>query len=548
MGNENYDVIVIGSGLGGLAFASLAAQLEKKRVLVLERHFKLGGYTHTFDRNGYRWDVGLHYVGNLHPGSHFRNLMDKVSGGNLKWKQMPEFFDQFDYPDFSFRVPSSRKRFQADLIKMFPHEEGAIRKHFADVKNANTWMKTKVSEPMLCYILKPLMRLGSGRNEKLALQTTKQYLDSNFNDDRIKALLTSQWLDYGLSPSQSAFIMHAVVVQHYLHGAFYPVGGSKAIADSIVPIIKEHGGKCLTDHRVTKILVERGTAKGVRVLQNKGDSTEEKTYYAPIVVSDAGIAITYNDLLAGTDFHRPLSPQLCGETMSAVTLYLGLKRNPSILGFDGRNHWIFQGYNHDFDPHNSSSLMEGNPHVCYLSFPSLKGVSGSESSRKHTAEIIVPINFQAFERWSESNWKHRGDEYESLKQHISRILIDTVDRRYPGFADLVDYSELSTPLTNRDFLGHKFGALYGIPATVETFKSKTWDPYTPVKNLYLTGSDVVTLGIAGAAFGGLVTASHLYGGLSKFFEIVTGSKAENSNSNLSTPATREKIHATVAGV
>lgn len=515
--------------MGGLAFASLAAQMENKRVLVLERHFKLGGYTHTFDRNGYRWDVGLHYVGNLHPGSELRNLMDRISGGNLQWKQMPEYFDHFDYPDFVFPVPSNQKQFQRDLIRMFPDEEAAIRKHFSDVKNANTWMKTKVSEPMLSGVLKPLMQLGSSRNEKLALSCTKDYLDQNFKSEKLKALVTSQWLDYGVPPSKSAFLMHAVVVQHYFDGAFYPVGGSKAIADSIVPIIKHHGGECLTDHRVTEIIVENETAKGVRVVQNKGQSSEEKEYFAPVIVSDAGIAITFNELLAKTKFHRPLPHTLSEDTMSAVTLYLGLKKCPSSLGFDGRNHWIFQGYNHDFDPHNSTSLMDGHPHISYLSFPSMKGDPTNQLSKKHTAEIIVPVSFKAFEKWSETNWKHRGDEYEALKQHISKVLIDTVDKRYPGFAELVDYSELSTPLTNRDFTGHKFGALYGIPATVETFRAKTWDPHTEVRNLYLTGTDVVTLGIAGAAFGGLVTASHLYGGMSRFFEVVSGANLEKSH-------------------
>jgi phytoene dehydrogenase-like protein len=524
MENENYDVIVIGSGMGGLAFASLAAQLANKRVLVLERHFKLGGYTHTFERNGYRWDVGLHYVGNLHPGAQVRNLFDKITDGNLQWKQMPEHFDQFDYPDFSFPVPSNQKRFQSQLIQLFPEEESSIRRHFADVKNANSWLKSKVSEPMLSGILKPLMRLGSGRNEKLALQSTKEYLDRNFKSERLKALVTSQWLDYGVPPSRSAFVMHAIVVQHYFDGAFYPVGGSKAIADSIVPVIKDHGGLCLTDHKVTEIIVENGTAKGVRVLQNKGRSAEEKTYYAPVVVSDAGIAITYNDLLSNSPFHRPLAPELSEETMSAVTLYLGLKRSPASLGFDGRNHWIFQGYDHDFDPHNSTALMEGRPNICFLSFPSMKSGSTNELSKKHTAEVIAPINFKAFAKWSDSNWKHRGDDYEEMKKHISKILIDTVENKYPGFAELIDFAELSTPLTNRDFLGHKFGALYGIPSTVENFREKSWDPHTPVRNLYLTGSDVVTLGIVGAAFGGLVTASHLYGGLSKFFEIVSGDK------------------------
>ena len=533
--------------MGGLAFASLAAQIAKKKVLVLERHFKLGGYTHTFERNGYRWDVGLHYVGDLHPGSQVRNLFDKITDGNLQWKQMPEYFDQFDYPDFSFAVPSNRKRFQSDLINLFPEEESAIRKHFADVKNANTWLKAKISEPMLSGILKPLMRLGSGRNEKLALQTTKEYLDQNFKSERLKALVTSQWLDYGVPPSRSAFVMHAIVVQHYFDGAFYPVGGSKSIADSIVPIIKDHGGLCLTDHKVTEIIVENGSAKGVRVRQNKGRSVEEKTYYAPVVVSDAGMAITYGDLLSKTEFHRPVPPRLSEETMSAVTLYVGLKKNPSCLGFDGRNHWIYQGYNHDFDPLNRSSLMEGHPHVCYLSFPSLKGGAAHELSSKHTAEIIAPVNFETFREWSQSTWKHRGDDYEEMKRHISKILIDTVENKFPGFRDLIDYAELSTPLTNRDFLGHEFGALYGIPATVETFSEKTWDPHTPVKNLYLTGTDVVTLGIVGAACGGLVTASHLYGGLSKFFEIVSGPKiaAEREFTYIKE---QQKSHATTAGV
>lgn len=546
MDSYNYDVIVIGSGMGGLAFASLAAQLANKRVLVLERHFKLGGYTHTFERNGYRWDVGLHYVGNLHPGSEVRNLFDKITGGNLQWKQMPEYFDQFDYPDFSFPVPSNQRQFQSALIKLFPAEESAIRKHFTDVKSANTWLKTKISEPMLSGILKPLMRLGSSRNEKLALQSTKEYLDQNFKSERLKALVTSQWLDYGVPPSLSAFVMHAIVVQHYFDGAFYPVGGSKSIADSIVPIIKERGGQCLTDHKVTEIIVENGTAKGVRVLQNKGSATEEKTYFAPVVVSDAGIAITYNDLLSNTQYHRPLPPNLGEETMSCVTLYLGLKNSPASMGFDGRNHWLFEGYDHDFDPHNSTALMDGRPNICYLSFPSMKGGSAHELSKKHTAEVIAPINFRAFEEWSNSSWKQRGDEYEALKKHISKILIDAVERRYPGFAELIDYTELSTPLTNRDFLGHKFGALYGIPATVDTFKEKPWDPHTPVKNLYLTGSDIVTLGIVGAAFGGLVTASHLYGGLSKFFEIVSGANAPEPK--FADNEKQEKTYASGVGV
>lgn len=66
---QDFDAIVIGSGMGGLTVASLLAQMRRWRVLVLEQHFKLGGFTHTFQRpGGYRWDVGLHYVGEMAPG------------------------------------------------------------------------------------------------------------------------------------------------------------------------------------------------------------------------------------------------------------------------------------------------------------------------------------------------------------------------------------------------------------------------------------------------------------------------------------------------
>ena len=79
--SDGFDAIVIGSGIGGLSTASLLAQVAKKRVLVLERHFKLGGLTHSFQRQGFHWDVGLHYVGGMAAGSMSRQFMDLVTGG-----------------------------------------------------------------------------------------------------------------------------------------------------------------------------------------------------------------------------------------------------------------------------------------------------------------------------------------------------------------------------------------------------------------------------------------------------------------------------------
>ena len=89
---SEYDAIVIGSGIGGLAFASIMAKLRKWRVLVLERHFKIGGFTHTFTRpGGWSWDVGLHYVGDMGEGMMGRRLFDFITEGRVSGTRCPMF-------------------------------------------------------------------------------------------------------------------------------------------------------------------------------------------------------------------------------------------------------------------------------------------------------------------------------------------------------------------------------------------------------------------------------------------------------------------------
>ena len=109
-----YDAIVIGSGMGGLAFASLMAKLRKWRVLVLERHFKIGGFTHTFTRpGGWSWDVGLHYVGEMGEGMMGRRLFDLITEGRVKWNPLPDVYDVFVYPNLQVRACKGEANFRS---------------------------------------------------------------------------------------------------------------------------------------------------------------------------------------------------------------------------------------------------------------------------------------------------------------------------------------------------------------------------------------------------------------------------------------------------
>lgn len=506
---EEYDIIIIGSGMGGLTVGSLMSQIEGKRVLILEQHYVVGGFTHVFKREkGYHWDVGIHYVGDLEKGHVFRILFDYVTKGRVRWKRMPYIYDKFVFPDFTVEVPSDKNEFVKKLKELFPQESAAIDQYVRDVEIADAFYRKNIIYKHLPKLLKPFMKPSSA-SKKLALMSTKDYLDSIFQDQKIKGLLVSQWGNYGAVPGQSSFANHAMVVKHFFKGGYYPVGSSKNIALAIEPIIEEHGGKILVNHEVKEILIEKGKAVGVRVDVKKGKNRTEQIFRAPVIVSSAGAYNTYCKLLPeayAQDYRHELTKHPPG--LSHVCLYIGFKESPEVLGFNGENHWIFDDYDHDRMFGDINAVAEDRMKMAFLSFPSMK----DPESKAHTGEIITFISYEIFEKWKEERWKKRGDEYEVFKDHMAQRMLNFIEGKYPGFKNIVDFYELSTPLSTEHFTHHYKGNIYGMLTTPDRLLKKWNHVKTPIKNLYLTGTDAAVLGVAGAFTGGVFTTIELMGG------------------------------------
>lgn len=518
--NNKYDAIVIGSGIGGLATATILTKVGNKKVLVIEQHWELGGLTHEFKRKGkFSWDVGLHYVGKMEEGEMGGNIFNFITDKKLKWNTLPYEFEKFIYPDFTFTVPSNEKEYIEKLCKQFPEETKAIKKYFKDMKKAGRWAQLKMISELVPNFIGFFIRILNKLNEKLALSTTQEYLDTHFKNSNLKSILVSQWGDYGLPPKKSSFLIHSTIATHYLEGAVYPEGGAGSIAEASKSIIESNGGKCLLSTEVTRLIVEGNEVKGVEAQHKRGEKQIE-IFEAPIVISSTGAVHSYGKLLKGfipDSYYEQLKKVPKGK--SAVTLYIGLKKDPSELGFKGENNWIYESYNHDDEATNSeNTLLKGNPRACYLSFPSLK----NKSAKGHTAEIISFANFDSFGKWENTKWRKRGEEYEALKKIISEGLLNLVEKHYPGFKDLVEYTELSTPLTYIELSGRPSGEFYGLAATPERYKLKWLGAKTPLKNFYLSGSDVMSLGIMGALMGGVAAAACILepGGFPKIMKAI----------------------------
>lgn len=154
---ENYDTIVIGSGIGGLTTAAFLSK-EGQKVLVLGRHYTAGGFTHVFKRKGYEWDVGIHYIGEVQrPNSAIRRIFDYITDGKLQWADMGRVYDRIIIGEKEYELVKGIENFKEQLAQYFPEEEKAIDEYvdliFAVVKSMGSFFSAKALPPFLSRLL-----------------------------------------------------------------------------------------------------------------------------------------------------------------------------------------------------------------------------------------------------------------------------------------------------------------------------------------------------------------------------------------------------------
>lgn len=507
-----YDAIVIGSGIGSLTTAGLLAGVAKKRVLVLEKHSTPGGLTHAFRRQGASWDVGLHYVGDMAPGTRPRHIIDYLTGGKLSWMQMPDSYDRFYLPKLGVNldVPSDAGVYRQRLEVLFPKEKRALKRYFKDVARAYSWMTLNYVRQVVPQQVVPLIDLAQKMHTSLACETTAHYMKRRFRDPALRTLLTTHWGDYGVEPERSAFVAHAMIVGHYMNGAWFPRGGSGQISRMIEEKIRANGGEIRIAQSVEEIYVENGRAVGVRVTDTSGPHPVTYEEHAPIIVSGVGASQTYNRLLTTQGstgkLTKPLRESIArmGYGGTAVIVYLTLDHYPE--GIDGSNIWINEGDGSQTPAALTAALMEGNPQTAFVSFPGLK--AGDQHA---TAEIVSFVKAGAFRTWEDTLKGDRGRDYDLLKSTMARGLIALVDRTLPGFAHCVRYEEVATPLTIEHYTSHSQGCFYGLPLTPQRFRAGLTTPETPIPGLFLTGQDAGFPGIVGATMAGWTSACRILG-------------------------------------
>jgi phytoene dehydrogenase-like protein len=505
-----YDAIVIGSGIGGMTAAACLAELGR-RVLVLEQHYTAGGFTHSYSRNGYEWDVGVHYIGDVGAKHTMtRKLFDFVSADQLEWAPMDDHFDRIFVGQESFDLVATPKKYRAELLKHFPEEEQAIDEYFKRMAIAAGSMRMQTLEKILSGASSAMVRLWrKWKAPKWLNNTTREVLESLTSNQKLIAVLTGQWGDNGLPPAESSFIIHSLIARHYLYGGYYPVGGASRMAETIIPQIQKNGGELFTYASVEEILIEKGKAVGVRM----ADGTEIRS---PIIISNAGVFNNFGKLLPEqtakqSGYLKKLDT--VKRSMASLGMYIGIQDTAENLGLPKTNYWLYssEDYEGSLDRFFADPDNEDIPLV-YISFPSAKDPEFlNKYPGRATIEIVSPGPKEWFEKWADQPWGKRGEDYEALKEKWSQRLLERLYEHFPQLRGKIDYYELSTPLSTDFFCRYEEGEIYGLDHDPSRFEQRWLKPKTTIPGLYLTGQDVITCGVAGAMIGGLATAVAITG-------------------------------------
>ena len=411
------DVIVVGSGMGGMSCAAALARTGRK-VLLLEQYSAIGGQSISFTRDGFSWDVGLHYVGGLGSDEPDRVVLDWLTEGRVEFAPIGPVYDTVHFPDgFSLQLSRPEAAQRLDLKEHFPDSVGEIDTWFKAMSEGAHAMKAifqirSIPEPFASTVA------WWNRNaiERWCGRTLSEVIADTTSDPRLGAVLSAQWgiPAAGPGPPVSASMRWlSDRTSRVEPGTRW--AAPKASRNIWSRQSKSAGGAVRANVRVTRLIIEDDVVVGV-------ETEDGATYRAKAVVSDIGARETVARLLPPERQRLEWGQEILsfGPSLSYFSLFLGFEGDIEAAGASRSNHWIYNSWSTDSVW--TDAVEQPEPPGIFVSFASLKDSAYEAGpSQRHTGEIVALADWSMVERWAGLKPEERGPDYAVLKNRIEEL-------------------------------------------------------------------------------------------------------------------------------
>ena len=459
-----FDVVIIGSGLGGLVCGSLLAR-EGKRVLVLERQAQPGGCMQSYQRDGLSFDTGFHYVGGLAEGQPLHAVFSHLGLMRLPWVRLDaDGFDRVTIGQQTFPLAEGYDHFADTLSEYFPKEREGLKQYVELMRH-----------------LPPM--------EEIGIVSAYDWLTSLFHDPLLISVLSGSAMKMELRRESLPLFTFAHGMSSYIGSSWRLRGGGHLIVNALVDDINRLGGKVVCHVEVDKLVEKDGRIVAVR-------STKGDIYEGDVFISDVHPQITIEWLsdskLIKNTFRRRISAM--ENSFGMFTVSLVLKKD--VLPYFNHNKYVYK------EAADVWSTSNGLMVSCRVP---------EEGNYARQIDLMTPMPWTLCEPWMNTTIGRRGEDYEMLKSHLADECIRLAERVIPGLHGMVEKYYTSTPLTYRDYTLTPHGSAYGVRKDYRNLLMTTLSPRTPIPNLLLTGQNLILHGVEGVTRTALMTCGELLG-------------------------------------
>lgn len=493
-----YASVIIGAGIGGLVCGGLLAKAGKK-VCIVEKHTKPGGYLTSYIKNGFTFDVP-HVIGGLKEGAPIRRIIDEL-GVDVNFIEL-EPYQKLIYPEHEIKVYTDIERCKQELKHAFPQDSESIDRYYETLTKIHQEIENMPQRMGVLNLLSFPLKFPT--IFKYRNKTFESLLNDHIGNPKLRAVLGTSWGYIGSPPSRaSALFMSMMLMSYHTGGAWYPRGGYERMADAFAETFVKLGGELILKTEVRKIVIKNGKASGVEL--QKGKFIESN-----LVVSNGDTKRTFLNLIERQSLKAEVVKRIelaeCSAT--GLVVHLGLKMNLDDQDLNYGSIFVNDDYNNE-ESFRASKRGEISYKNFGISVPSLHDSSLAPEGCHSLDILLIPVPYQFKDRWLTENGR-RTEAYRKLKEEIANKLIASAEKVIPNLSKNVLVKDIATPLTYERYTFASEGCWYDLAQTPSQSGLNRLVTSQVIPNLLFTGSkSFLGGGMYGAITSGFLTASKI---------------------------------------